>query len=197
MLPNPDLPQFPVGTQVALVRQAILIDRDGDPVPTHLTESVQLRVYREIPNVNGLDVRAFSNPPGGTQAMYEFKLSRPKLFAHEAGGLRAVGKDERDIVFVQMQSFGVDPFEFSEEERRRWGPPMFIEVVLNTCMSCHSRPGVHSINSYSQLFERKTLRPPELADLGPEREQLITTGWKQRHYTWGLLQGLWQGKSED
>jgi len=188
-LPNPDLPQFPVGTQVALVRQSILIDSDGNLVPARLTESVQLRVYRAIPKAKGSDVRMVNAT--GSQDVYEFKLSRPKLFAHEAGGLRAIGKDERDIVFVQMQSFGVDPFEFSEEERKRWGPPMFIEVVLNTCMSCHSAPGIHSLNSRAQLFERKTLRPPELADLSPDREQLFTMIWKQRHYTWGLLQGLW------
>jgi len=44
----PQPQQFPVGTQVALVRQMVLMSDHGEFVPTHLTESVQLRVYRAI-----------------------------------------------------------------------------------------------------------------------------------------------------
>jgi hypothetical protein len=46
---NPRLPQFPVGTQVALVRQMALFDREGKLVAAPITESVQIRVYRAIP----------------------------------------------------------------------------------------------------------------------------------------------------
>lgn len=46
ILPNPDLPQFPIGTQLALIRQLALIDAQGNLTPTHLTESIQIRVYR-------------------------------------------------------------------------------------------------------------------------------------------------------
>src|SRR5205823_2578127 len=48
---NPDLPQFPVGTQAALVRQMLLIDKGGRLAATHVTESVQFRVYRAIPRM--------------------------------------------------------------------------------------------------------------------------------------------------
>ncbi len=46
---NPALPQFPPGTRVALVRQMMLLDQKGDIVPTHLTEEVQIRLYKTIP----------------------------------------------------------------------------------------------------------------------------------------------------
>src|SRR5262249_4481250 len=42
------LPQFPVGTQTALVRQLLLVDREGRITATPLTESVQLRVFTTI-----------------------------------------------------------------------------------------------------------------------------------------------------
>ncbi len=48
MMRNPAMPQIPAGTMVALVRQMILIDNQGRPTATHLTESVQFRIYRSI-----------------------------------------------------------------------------------------------------------------------------------------------------
>jgi hypothetical protein len=50
-VPNPKLPQFPVVTEVALVRRALLVDSEYRPVATALTESVQLRVYRQVPEL--------------------------------------------------------------------------------------------------------------------------------------------------
>src|SRR4029079_2768570 len=41
---NPDLPQFPAGTEVALVRRALLVSSTFDIVASPLTESVQVRV---------------------------------------------------------------------------------------------------------------------------------------------------------
>ena len=45
---NPDLPSFPSGTQMALVRQMMLFDNQGNLAVSPITESVQIRVYREI-----------------------------------------------------------------------------------------------------------------------------------------------------
>src|SRR5262249_45276918 len=45
-LPNPAVPQFPKGAEVALVRRALLIDSSRRVVPGPLTESIQLRVMR-------------------------------------------------------------------------------------------------------------------------------------------------------
>lgn len=49
LLPNPHLPQWPQwpkGTEIALVRRAVLLDSAGYPTPSALAESVQLRVMR-------------------------------------------------------------------------------------------------------------------------------------------------------
>ena len=49
-VPNPKLPQFPKGTQLVLVRRAMLIDSSPQVVMSPLTESVQLRViHEEVP----------------------------------------------------------------------------------------------------------------------------------------------------
>ena len=49
-LPNPDLPQFPTGTQLALVRRMVLIDANGELRPTNIVEDIQIRVHRKIPS---------------------------------------------------------------------------------------------------------------------------------------------------
>ena len=41
--------QFPVGTMAALVRRAIVIDESGRMQPAPITELIQIRVYRRIP----------------------------------------------------------------------------------------------------------------------------------------------------
>jgi hypothetical protein len=61
---NLALPQFPVGTQVALVRQAIVIDDRGELEPTAQTESVQLRVYHAI--TPGTQAMNFINGPSSS-----------------------------------------------------------------------------------------------------------------------------------
>jgi hypothetical protein len=47
--PNPRLPQFPAGTRLALVRRLLVIDNGGEPAPTRIVESVQIRLHRSIP----------------------------------------------------------------------------------------------------------------------------------------------------
>ncbi len=48
---NPALPEFPAGTQWALVRRLCVIDDQGRIEPTHLVESILLRRYRAVPAV--------------------------------------------------------------------------------------------------------------------------------------------------
>jgi len=71
---------LPAGAEVALIRRALLIVSPGSLTPTNLTESIQFRAYGET-----------------GQSFHEFRLSRKVLFAGQAGGLRAVGLDERDF----------------------------------------------------------------------------------------------------
>src|SRR5438445_576484 len=80
---NPDLPQFPAGTEVALIRQMMLFDNQGNLVATPVTESVQIRVYRAIAKSG--------------QDCYEIRLSRPQLFGSKSGGLRAIASNEKEF----------------------------------------------------------------------------------------------------
>jgi hypothetical protein len=78
LVPYPEPPQFPIGTRMALVRQIVLIDSDGNPTRTTLTENVQMRVYRAI----HFDL-------GGTgthsQDFFEFMMNREALLSGRAG----------------------------------------------------------------------------------------------------------------
>jgi hypothetical protein len=169
---NPGIPQFPAGTSVALVRQAILLDDQGNLTSTHLTESVQFRVYRTIERTIG------DNHP---QSTFEFELSRANLFAGNAGGLRAIGKDEKG--FTKFLSMGIDPFENPSA-----GPG-----TLMNCTNCHYAEGIQSVLSHNQNFaSQPMLNPPKYTESTPERMRDATQNWKQDQYDWGNLNGFWQ-----
>jgi hypothetical protein len=58
---------------------------------------------------------------------------------------------------------------------------------MEGCASCHSAPGIASMNSYRQFFqEERTLQPPELVEGSSP-----SSNWKQNQYDWGLLQAYW------
>jgi len=141
---NPDMPQIPAGTIVALVRQMVLIDNEGRPVATHLTESVQFRIYRRIVQ-DGSDFNEEH-----AQFFYEFLMDRKLLFSNIAGGLRTVGKDEWGFIFgPETELTGSDPFESEENV-----PPQPQAMhPMQSCLMCHRAAGVFSINSISNLFE--------------------------------------------
>jgi hypothetical protein len=79
-----DLPQFPAGTQVALVRRMLLPDSDGELRLTPIIESIQIRVYVTDPVAD----RKYSR-----QAAFQFRLS-PKDLLTDGSGLRPT--DHRD-----------------------------------------------------------------------------------------------------
>ena len=167
---NPALPALPEGTQIALVRRMLLIDDKGRIVPSNLTQSIQLRVFR------------------GKQAFFEFRMNRGALFAANAGGLRAVGPD--DVEFLTFSAKGDDPFE-----HERLPGPLRPGSVLGICSACHSEfePGIRSVKSVRAL-----LRPNATVDSRHERwagwftQPTLAGELKTRRYDWGLLQGLWQ-----
>jgi hypothetical protein len=182
LVPNPELPQFPEGTQTALVRRLILIDDQGNLTPTNITESVQLRVYRAIPPGTGIR----EDEARRTQDVFEFGLDRQKLFAGEAGGLRGVMPGEKH--FFLFAAHGIDWFEQMED------PEGFQGVVLNSCASCHASPGIHSVLSFSHRRFGPSIRPPALVESKIADEEFMAAGEKRRQYEWGLLRGMWQAK---
>jgi hypothetical protein len=195
---NPKLPQFPVGTQVALVRQMTLFDREGKLVAAPITESTQIRVYRTISARHDQNNVGIDWPAARTeQDFYEIRLSQAQLFAGQVGGLRAVARGDKEFAVFQTQ--GEDVFETFAKEHT---PLEKFEgsSILDRCASCHSAPGINSLQSRRRLL--KPNRPQLALDLGrnPDDAQYgplwweaqSTLGWKANHYDWGLLNGYWQ-----
>ena len=189
--PNPRLPQFPTGTRLALVRQMLVIDERGEPVPTAVTESVQIRVHRSIPADIPEGFSLDRDDARTALAVYEFRLSRVRLFAGEAGGLRAVARDETE--FPLFQSHGIDLFE---SEGGSFGPlERHLRPILGSCTSCHFRPGIHSL--LSRMPDMLQLRVRDVRrDLSPSpdpaREANLTREWKMKRESWRLLRELWE-----
>jgi hypothetical protein len=188
---SPDLPQFPVGTQVALVRQMLLIDKEGKLATTQITENVQLRVYRAIAQAGPRDRRSSDPEP---QDFYEFTRTRALLFADKTGGLRALGRNDKDFR-TQLLVHPHDVFDLQGDVplQRRMGQPML------SCVGCHARPGIFSFLSYTGGFTPS--RRNHLPDL-QERHETDGEGWlsameKRRQYSWGLLRGLWETNRGD
>jgi hypothetical protein len=185
---NPNLPQFPVGTQTALVRQMLLIDPDGQLVPTSVTESVQLRVIRAIAEAQP-DARRSGNPE--SQDSYEFTLERLPLFAGKNGGLRPLERDEKDFR-TQLLVHGFDEFELNDHVP-------FGDVrgqPLRSCLGCHDRPGIYSFRSYvGGEYPRGRYYLPDLrASHGDDEQARLSVLAKREQYSWGLLRGLWEDR---
>lgn len=165
--------QFPPLTAFALVRQALVVDDQGLPIPTVLTELVQVRVYRSVTS-------RFMNRPAtrsDTQAVYEIRLGWRELLAGRSG-LRAVGTDERE--FPLFASHGSDLFERFATFQTHLRP------TLRSCASCHSEPGIDSVRVRGwEPSCPRTLRATE-----PRWEREAAIGRKRARYDWGLLDGL-------
>ena len=173
---NPELPQLPIGTQVVLIRKMLLIDQAGEPVPSSLLESIQIRVFHQPSSVD------YTHEPDfyGDQDFFEFRFTRRKLFARESGGLHAVGPNEKEL--PTFSSHGFDLFE-GEHERAVWRRA---PVVLNHCASCHRNPGIHSV-----LITPRLVRPnPFLEWYDVQSPYYAAADWKRTRYDWGLLQRL-------
>jgi hypothetical protein len=161
---------------VAMVRRALAVDRSAKVRVTPVTELVQIRVYRRIPE----DPRANYHGDFGEQDVYEFQLDRAKLFAGEHG-LRAVRPDDPANDFFD-RSEGRDPFERTRAPLTPEGPQ------LKTCIQCHQAPGVYSVLS----MERGLRRPggsEVFRTYAWDVEMNYTVSAKVAQFNWGLLQG--------
>jgi hypothetical protein len=190
------LKQFPPGTMVAMVRRPLTVDRAAKVRVTPVTELVQIRVYRRIPE----DPEANYRDDQGGQDVYEFLLDRTKLFAGQHG-LRAVGpEDPAEPFFDRNQR--IDPFERSHPLAA--GGPQTPDVrtmqrshlvtpggpQLKTCIECHQSPGVYSV--LSMVRGLRDANPFRTYDW--EVEMSFTVRSKVKQYDWGLLQGKLEAK---
>jgi hypothetical protein len=105
------VPQFPEGTQTALLRRMLVIDRSGTLRESPLTESLQIRVYRKL----------------DLAAPYEYRLRRSDLFAGRHSGLKAVSAEETS--YFDFQTRGADVFEMAK--------PPAAGPIMQTCNRCH------------------------------------------------------------
>lgn len=188
VLPNSELPEFPVGTRLALMRQMVVIDQQGHLTPTGIVESIQIRVHRKIPSEIPENFNTDSDVARSSLDVNEFKLSRAKLFAGESGGLREVASDEKE--FPLFQSHGIDLFEETMPEpiERNLRP------VLGSCTSCHFRPGIHSVLSRIPsivLLRVRDVRRNLVPSSNSEYEGRSTVLWKQNHDSWRRLREMW------
>jgi len=189
---NPDLPSFPAGTQVALVRRATLIDNQGSLEASSITESVQIRVYRAITMA---EERNFGNGnmseilKKAGQSFYEIRLSRPLLFSSRHGGLRAEGRDETELSTFQQK--GDDEIDVSPGIHIDRGKSL---PELQSCVWCHNGGGVRSLNSRASLLKPNRMQQePRDVNYGPIYwGDGAAIGWKQNRYDWGLLNGYWK-----
>ncbi|MFT5129271.1 MAG: hypothetical protein ACI8W8_002893 [Rhodothermales bacterium] len=172
------LPQFPVGTKAALLRQLTVIDKAGQIQTTALTQTLQMRVYRQVGEKVDHDK---------SQAAVKFRLSRQALFAGRNGGLEPIGWDEPIRVSLLNRN------DIYDRDTKRTG----IKTVMASCIACHSCGGAtaHSIFTYKQddwapngnLLPSNRLR---LTATLPAQESRKTITWKTQRFEWGLLQGL-------
>lgn len=137
-------PQFPVDTETALVRRAILVSNEGEPVLSPIAETVQLRQYRSLPG---------HAPLAGSQdpKVAEFRLSQRALLEGRPS-LRRVADDEKDFSTFSTQGFDfffepASPETLSlQSQGVRFGPSRVL-----ACIACHQNPGVGSFTTYSRM----------------------------------------------
>ena len=182
--PNPDLPQLPAGTQVALVRQMTLIDNQGRQRATPLTESVQIRVYRSVTPSAAPAVGIDQMITKSGQDCYAIRLSRPLLFANQSGGLKAARPEERD--FTLFGGGGPD-----EGSPGHYASLASYHPVTKACVMCHRETGVQSLRTLGRLQKPNPLQQDLPAGASGPRwwEDARVLAWKQSQDNWRLLSG--------
>lgn len=157
-------PAFPQGTELALVRQAMLIDTSARIVPSKLTESVQLRVIQS------------------PELTVEFRLSRAQLFADKAGGMRASSEEERDFK-TGFSAKMWDEFEHRYAFDPVRGFPDSGLHLMKLCSTCHTSR-FHEFRSGNGV----TIYP--IAETPASQVAGAAIRWKEQHLRWMALRKL-------
>jgi len=185
--PNPDLPELPAGTQVALVRQMTLFDNQGRLTATPITESVQIRVYQSVNRSAAPAVGIDQMIARSGQDFYAIRLSRPLLFANQSGGLKAAGPDERD--FTLFGGGGPD-----EGSPGHYASLNKYHPVVKACVMCHREVGIQSLRALGRLQKPNPLQQELPSEAyGPRWWQdARVLSWKQSQNDWLLLSGYFK-----
>ncbi len=157
-------PSLPIGLDVALVRQALLVDKQGDLVLSPIVESIQLRHF------------------GLAQSFYNFGLNRTLLFAGISGGLQPLDKE-----IMLFRSLG-DGFSSGHLEKAE------IPDICRACHIDDGLGigGVTSILSYSRArFPLPNGVRPILGATTPAHEADAVITWKTQQESWQRLKRLW------
>src|SRR5687768_8882197 len=165
-------PQFPEGTMIALVRQMIVINDELQLRSSRITQSVQLRVFRSIPEGFGVSEVEQAR---AHQAFFELNMRRGDLLAGKAGGLHAVAKDQ-----VEYQIFPIGGRNDDTRESRLRG-----SAGMTTCITCHSANGIFSVQSYARGTNPQLFPAP---NSGHSTEHSLSR--KLERFDWGVLRGI-------
>ncbi len=171
---NPDIPQFPAGTQVALLRRMLVIDDQGQIVPTGIVEMVQTRVHLTVND--GAKVTWKESP---MQAFHEIRSQRSQLLKNGVSALSGITFNE-----PKYEHF----FAFGEKRQFEEGPRPL------RGMGCHRGNGIHSMNTYAFGHGLAEDLAPKLLPIHWNTEASRTIQSKQQRYEWGLLRGLWDAE---
>ena len=184
--PNPETPQFPVGTMWALVRRALLADAQGNLVASPIIESVEVRVYRTMESVvSNMDAQTF----------FEWELSR-RLLLGKGGFHRTTPADARFGQFLPAMNN-------SEEDAmtRKLDPA---QPLL--CFACHQAPGIHSVLTRAFILgdisddllgidpARDRTRLPEFRVVPGRHLSEASVKLAARQPNWQMLRRMWVEK---
>jgi hypothetical protein len=182
---NPQVPQFPAGTEFALVRKMVLPDPEGRLRLTPVTEDVQIRHYTDVRMV---DPAASRNTALARrfQAPSEIELSRILLFSEGRSGMRGVTASDDPFLIFPAMSQGFDAFDDKRVRAGSLSP--FVQ-----CTSCHLGPGIQSMMSFSFRGNPNEgpVFSPCLAEITPREEAEKVLGWAQTQEKWKDLLRLW------
>lgn len=121
--PPKNVPQIPVGTEVALVQFMVTLDDQLRPVPTPIVESIQMRIFR---NVDGT-AQPETNTGVGMNVL-DYRLKRHLLFSgRESSGLHREREEE------PQYRVAIDGLKSTAPD---WG---FAgkKVLFQQCADCH------------------------------------------------------------
>ncbi|MDH3694187.1 MAG: hypothetical protein OER96_06405 [Gammaproteobacteria bacterium] len=183
------LPELPLGTQVALVRRLNVLAKSGYVHATPITQSVQLRVYRNKSMEIQFDPSRFNSqlyfPQLTDQDVFMFALNRKEL-----------SKNAGESLAPAATTFHSSIDRFMENSHSDFGSTIVAQNdtfgALETCSVCHTS-GIVNILSLQSVARPLLVGEsvPYLSEGNSRQNEYVTVSWKKRDYTWGYLRALW------